>query len=118
MNAFKIIGLSCGMLISTYASASICAIDGRAKSVIPSSGVAGFTMDSTLTGCSCDYNVIWIDTETHGGRAMYSALLSAKALDKPIKASIQDGQGQGSAGNTSITYRYWASCKLLALEIL
>jgi hypothetical protein len=105
--------------LSIEANAAVCYVDGNVTSVIPSAGDVGVKLDVDLstTACSCNYNMIWIDINTDGGKAMYSAALSAKMATKQVLATIEDGKGQGAAGNDSITYRYWASCQLMALEM-
>ncbi len=105
-------------LYSAHSYSAVCTPQGNINGLISSSGVAGFSMDVPLTGCSCDHSVIWIDTETHGGRLMYSSALTAKTTNKRVLAVIEDGKGQGAPGNSSIVYRYWATCQLKSLEIL
>ncbi len=107
-----------GITISLSANASVCSTQGKITSIIPSAGIAGFKLDVTITGCNCSYDLIWVDTNTDSGMAMYSAALAAKMSDKNVLATMEDEKGQGTAGNQSITYRYWPSCKLAALEVL
>lgn len=105
-------------LLSATTSANVCNIEGKVARVIPSHGVAGLAMTGAITGCTCDYEMIWIDTESNGGKAMYAAALAAKLNSSPVRATIQDGQGGNSPGNAAITYRYLATCKLEAFEML
>ncbi len=110
----KVLLLAC---IPCAANASVCSVAGNVKSIVPSLGVAGLVLDAPITGCNCDGDYLWIDTETGGGKAMYSAVLSAKIAGLPVHATFQDGLGQGAPGNTSVTYRRWATCKLQSLSI-
>lgn len=108
--------LLCICAMPSYAA--VCNVDGKVVALIPSQGVAGLSIASPISGCSCDYNMLWIDTNADGGKAMYAAALGAKFNGTSVKATIQDGQGNGAQGNQAITYRYWATCKLVALELL
>jgi len=116
----KYIGISTILLtlaVSSNINATVCNIQGKINSIIPSIGVTGLRINTPLTGCLCDYSLMWIDIKTGGGKAMYSAALAAKLANKDIQVTIEDGQGQGAPGNDSISYRYWSSCKLHALEV-
>lgn len=104
-------------VFSGGAKAAVCGVEGEVQSVIPSDGVAGLFLTARSADCSCDYDAIWIDTETGGGKAMYAAALSAKMSGSRVFATIEDGLGQGAPGNSSIVYRYWATCKLKALQV-
>jgi hypothetical protein len=117
MKFVRVFGLLCGLLVAASANSTVCHPQGKITSIIPSSGDAGFAMDVEFTECSCDYNIIWIDTDTDGGKAMYSAALSAKISSSTVKATIEDDKGQGASGNDSITYRFWGSCQLKALQV-
>ncbi|GLS24806.1 hypothetical protein [Marinibactrum halimedae] len=105
-------------IVGINANATVCNPEGKLQGLVPSMGVAGFSMDTQLGECDCAHNVIWIDTATQGGQAMYSAALAAKMADRRVLATIEDGLGEGAEGNTSISYRYWATCKLIAFQIL
>ncbi|MEB1529489.1 hypothetical protein [Xanthomonas sp. WHRI 7945] len=116
MKRFFIGTLLCALSIP--ASAAVCNVEGKAGTLIPSQGVAGLYMTGAISGCSCDYNMIWIDTTADGGKAMYAAVLAAKLNNLQVKATIQDGQGSTSPGYQAITYRYNATCKLMAFELM
>ena len=118
MKYVAIMGVLLTYCLSGAAIGSVCQPQGNIISIVPSAGVTGFSLDVPLTGCSCDHNVIWIDTATDGGKSMYSAALAAKMAKQPVLATIEDGKGQGSPGNTSVSHRYWATCQLQALEVL
>ncbi|WP_146146939.1 hypothetical protein [Stenotrophomonas maltophilia] len=115
-----------GLLVAMAAGAAtgpahaqkVCNVIGKVAGLIPSQGVAGFGMTVPLTGCSCDHSMIWIDTATDGGKAMYAAVLAAKLNGSLVLATFQDGQGASSPGNSSIAFRYSATCKLAAFEML
>lgn len=96
----------------------VCNVIGKVAGLIPSQGVAGFGMTVPLTGCSRDHAMIWIDTATEGGKAMYAAVLAAKLNGSLVLATFQDGQGASSPGNASIAFRYLATCKLAAVEMM
>ena len=113
----KLILFSLLIIFSGSSFAAVCGPQGNITRIIPSAGVAGMKLDVPLSGCSCDYDVIWINTESDGGKAMYSAALAAKMSGKVVSATIEDGRGEGYPTNKSITYRYWATCELLALEV-
>lgn len=117
MKVSRIVALLCGFVVPMSVNSAVCGVQGNITSIIPSAGDAGLKMDVAITGCVCDHSVIWIDTDTPGGKAMYSAALSAKISGSRVLASIEDGKGQGAEGNNSITYRYWATCQLKALEV-
>ena len=117
MKSIKYAALAVGMLVGASANAAICSHEGKVVGIIPSAGVASFTMDVPLTGCACDHDVIWIDTNADSGKAMYSAVLAAKMAGKTVKPTFEDGLGEGAPGNLSVTYRHWGSCKLQAFEI-
>lgn len=116
MKRFFFGALLCMLSIPSYAE--VCSVEGKVAALIPSQGVAGLSITGAITGCSCDYNMIWIDTNADGGKAMYAAALAAKLNGVQVRASIQDGQGSTAPGNQAITYRYWATCKLMAFELM
>lgn len=116
MRRFFIGMLLCGLSISAYAE--VCHVEGKAATLIPSQGVAGLSMTGPISGCSCDHNMIWIDTTADGGKAMYAAALAAKLNNLQARATIEDGHGSNTPGNQAITYRYNATCKLMAFELL
>lgn len=108
---------------SIPAQASNCNVQGKVTRVTPSAGVPGVFVEGTTTGCACDGSdsvktLMWIDISTDGGKSLYSSALAAKLSNTTVVATIVDGRGQGAAGNTSVTLRYWASCQLVALELL
>ncbi|MCC4597759.1 hypothetical protein NRY95_21420 [Xanthomonas campestris pv. phormiicola] len=116
MKRFFLGALLCICAMPSYAE--VCTVEGKVATLIPSQGVAGLSIASPISGCSCDFNMLWIDTNVDGGKAMYAAALGAKFNGTSVRATIQDGQGNGAQGNQAITYRYWATCKLMALELL
>jgi hypothetical protein len=121
MKNIFVISILLSSFIGYSANAKICnSPQGNITSIIPSAGVTGFKMDVAIggEGCMCEAGYIWIDTASESGKVMYSAALAAKMAKQPVLATFEDGNGQGAAGNTSITYRYWATCKLKALEVL
>jgi hypothetical protein len=105
-------------VLSLPVSAEVCNVEGKVSALIPSQHAAGLGLAASISGCSCAYSMIWIDTAADGGKAMYAAALAAKLNGLQVRATIQDGQGASGPVNQAITYRYNATCKLMALELM
>ncbi len=114
--------LAVNFVASSYAG-NVCHLNGKLGSITPSfTDVGVHVLTGERGGCTCessqtDKTLTWIDIDTEGGKAMYSGALAAKMAGKQVTVTIIDDLGQGSAGNESISMRWWASCQVVAIEI-
>jgi|GEM_PF-1269632 len=98
-----------------------CPLQGKVANVIASGGDAGLYIEGQST-CSCDGStgtttLVWIDSQSDGGKAMYSTALAARISDAPVTAIFIDDQGQTNTANHSIFLVAWPTCQVYALEM-
>ncbi len=104
-------------LTPSLSFAAVCSKSSEIKALFASSGDAGITFSTPISGCICEGNYAWIDSASAGGKQMYALAMSAKMTGKTVNIMVQDGLGQGAPGNDSITYRVWPTCELKAIDI-
>lgn len=108
------------ILYPSISSAAVCYLDtGVIDSLVTSMGDVGVRFNGSKKGCVCEGsdNRLWLDIDDEGGQSMYTMLLFSVAANKPVKLTISDGSGQGTSGNDSVTYQYWSTCKIQAVEV-
>ena len=101
---------------------NVCYIEGSITDIVPSDGDTAISVEAPPGNCSCSASTsertfAWINIDTDGGKSMFSAALSAKISGSNVLVTKEDDMGQGSSENNSITYRWWLSCRVRALQV-